>query len=348
MMKNIHLLLIVAFSALTMCSNAIAQSVEQQFQYTLSSEQQLQNKQHFEKIESFYDTGKEGTLSGKAEIPIYFKLFRQTENEKGAIVLSTGRTEGAVKYKELIYDLYANGYSVYIHDHRGQGLSGRMADDSEMGHVDDFQYYIDDMKLFYEECVKPAGHDKIYLLAHSMGGTIGMSYLEQHPEDFSAAAFSSPMLGLSAYICPLAKILSGKTPKYAPGQTGYSDDSTKFEGNSVTGSEIRYHIKIAAYQKVPAARVGGPSVQWLNESCKQLKQIFKNVKAIQTPFIIFTAENETVVIPKANQKFIQKAQKLNKECREYFVKDAQHELLMEKDAQREEVLMKVFGFFNEQ
>jgi alpha-beta hydrolase superfamily lysophospholipase len=30
-----------------------------------------------------------------------------------------------------------------------------------------------------------------------MGGAIGMTYLEQNPNDFNAAAFSSPMLGLT-------------------------------------------------------------------------------------------------------------------------------------------------------
>ena len=83
-----------------------------------------------------------------------------------------------------------------------------------------------------------------------------MSYLEQYPDDFAAAAFSSPMLGLSAYIYPLAKILSGKKPKYAPGQGGYNNDSTKFEGNDVTGSKIRYYRKIAANEQVPDANWG--------------------------------------------------------------------------------------------
>lgn len=314
--------------------------------YSFTTEAELYDPSVRQAIERLYSVGEEGTFNGAEGVEIYYRCFLQSENEKGAIVLSTGRTEGAVKYQELIYDLFHNGYSVYIHDHRGQGLSGRMADDPEMGHVDDFQYYVDDMKAFVDRIVKKDHHDKLFLLAHSMGGTIGISYLEQHPDDFDAAVFSSPMLGLSAYICPLARILSGRTPKYAPGQTGYTNDSTSFEDNSVTGSEVRYHMKIAAYEAVPQAKVGGPSVQWLEQSCKHMKKVFRNADAIRTPFILFTASNETVVNPKSYDTFMKKAEAAGLDASMVLIEDARHELLMEKDPQRVRMLESTLDFFD--
>ncbi len=322
-------------------------ALSQESRYDLTTEKELQDLSYIQKIEDFYSAGFEGTLPGKSDVPIYFKKFKYPEVEKGAIIISTGRTEAALKYKELIYDLCKNGYSVYIHDHRGQGLSGRMAEDQEMGYVDDYQYYIDDMKTFYDELVKPDDHLNVYLLAHSMGGTIGLSYLEQFPDDFKAAAFSSPMLGFSSYICPLARILSGKTPKFAPGQTGYTDDSTMFVGNDVTGSEIRYYIKIDAYNQEPETKVGGASVQWLHQSCKMIKNINRNIKKLETPLLILTGQNESVVEPKSTEKFIQKVNKAGKNCKTIMIDDGHHELLMEKDPQRMEVITRVMEFFEE-
>jgi lysophospholipase len=311
----------------------------------LTTEKELQDLSYIQKIEDFYSAGFEGRLPGKINVPIYYKKFKYPEVEKGAIIISTGRTEAALKYKELIYDLCKNGYSVYIHDHRGQGWSGRMTEDKEMGYVDDYQYYIDDMKTFYDKVVKPDDHLKVYLLAHSMGGSIGLSYLEQFPDDFAAAAFSSPMLGFSSYICPLARLLSGKTPKFAPGQTGYSDDSSKFVGNDVTGSEIRYFIKIAAYNQEPETKIGGASVQWLHQSCKMIKNIKRNIKKLETPLLILTGQNETVVEPKSTEKFIQKVNKAGKDCKTSMIDDGHHELLMEKDPQRRVVINKILGFY---
>ncbi len=313
--------------------------------FMLTTTPQLQNEDYVQKIEQFYDNGTEGSFRGRAGIAIYYKIFRQVGEEKGAIMISSGRTEAALKYKEVIFDLFRNGYSVYIHDHRGQGLSGRMTDDPGMGYIDTFQFYVDDMKLFYEKFVMPGRHEKICLLAHSTGGAIGMSYLEQYPDDFDAAAFSSPMLGLKPPICFLARILKGKKPKYGPGQSGYSDDSTSFEGNSVTGSEIRYHRAIAAYSLVPRARLGGASTLWVHRSCLHMKKIFQEMDRLETPFLLFSADHETVVDPRSHHKFVQKALEMGKNCQLIEVENAQHELLMEKDPQRSLVLEKILDFY---
>ncbi len=343
MKKSLLLLAVILF---TLCNNTFAAPLKQgDGKYLITTTQQLNDPVYAQKIEDFYATGEEGTFTGKNDVPIYYKIFRQPGKEKGAILISSGRTEGALKYKEVIYDLFNNGYSVYIHDHRGQGLSGRMAKDPEMGYVDNFQYYIDDMKYFYDTYLKPDKHQKIFLLSHSLGGAIAMSYLEQYPGDFDAASFSSPMLGLASYICPLAHILYTKTPKYAPGQTGYHRDSSSFATNSVTGSEVRFHRATEAYRLQPEARLGGATVQWLKESCDHMKAVSKNISKIETPFILFAAENETVVNHKTETKFVAKAQKLGKDCNIFPIGDAQHELLMEKDPQRTDVMTKTLDFF---
>jgi len=314
--------------------------------YYLSSTEQLQDKNYNSQIEAFYNKGKEGTFLGKKNISIYYKIFKQEKNEKAAILISSGRTEAAIKYKELIYDLYKNGYSIYIHDHRGQGLSGRMIKNTDMGYIDNFQFYIDDMKYFYDKILKKDKHNKIFLLAHSMGGAIGMTYLEQNSKDFNAAAFSSPMLGLPSPSCAAVKLLEGKEIKYALGTGEYNDDKVAFKDNRLTGSELRYKRMVSAFEQEPKAKLGGATYQWVAKSCQQFKYINKNVEKIQTPFILFSAQNEQIVDTKAHQNFVEKAQKLGKDCKAYKVMDAQHELFIEKDAQRTETLNEIFSFFN--
>ena len=346
-MRNIPVFLLsTTFLALFSChAERLPTLPEEAGNYPITTTQQLQDPGYSQKIEDLYESGLEGTFKGKADVPIYYRIFKHPEPEKGAILISTGRTEAALKYKEVIFDLFNNGYSVYIHDHRGQGLSGRMADDPELGYIDTFQFYVDDMKHFYDEFLAINDHQKVYLLAHSMGGAIGMTYLEQYPDDFDAAVFSSPMLGLNPPICLLAKILKGKEPKFGPGQSGYEDDSASFHDNSVTGSEIRYHRMIAAYDRVPQARLGGASTLWVYRSCRQFKYMFDHIEDIETPFLLFSAENETVVDPDAHVEFTENAGMLNKEYEAYLVENAQHEVLMEKDRQRTAVMNAALEFF---
>lgn len=318
---------------------------KQENTYRLSTEMAFQDVTHSQKIEAFYDAGKEGFFQGKDSVEIYYRIFEHPNLEK-AILISSGRTEAAIKYKELIFDLFNNGYSIYIHDHRGQGLSGRMTEDPEMGYIDSFQFYVDDMKYFYEQHVKPKGHSKTYLLTHSMGGAIGMTYLEQYPDDFDAAAFSSPMLGLKPPTCGIVKVLNGDKPKYAMGESEYKEDKSTFEGNTLTGSELRYDRMIDAFETVPEARLGGATYHWVHKSCQQFKYIFGNIDKISTPFILFSAENEQIVYPFAHEKFVNAAKELGKDCMAYEVENAQHELLIEKDEQRIATINKTLDFYS--
>ena len=345
-MRSIRFGLLVSLLVTVSCAVNFETLQRQDNVYKLSTEEQLKNENYIEAIENFYKSGKEGYFTGKANIQIYYKIFRQADLENPAILISSGRTEAAIKYKELIFDLYSNGYSVYIQDHRGQGMSGRMTEDPDMGYIDTFQFYIDDMKYFYDNMLKKVNHKKKYLLAHSMGGAIGMTYLEQNPNDFNAAAFSSPMLGFVASTCGASKLLTGQKPKYALGQGKYQDDKLVFKNNKLTGSEIRYNSMNTAFAKDTEARLGGATYQWVYKSCQQFDYINDNIKNIRTPFILFSAENEKIVNPKAHQKFIKEAQKLGKTCEAFLIENAQHELLIEKDEQRIETINQIFKYFN--
>ncbi len=347
-MKNhntaFRLIFLLSILLLTSCSRNFSKLVKTENNYRLTTEMDLKDSTNSQKIQEFYDSGIEGTFGGKAGVDIYYRIFEVPGANK-AILLSAGRTEAAVKYKEVIFDLYRNGYSVYIHDHRGQGQSGRMTEDPEMGYIDDFQFYIDDMKYFYDQYIATENYVKTYLLAHSMGGAIGMTYLEQYPADFNAAAFSSPMLGLKPGTCGATKLFGGKRTKYALGQSGYKDDKSKFKKNTLTGSRVRYDRMIDAFEKVPEARLGGATYQWVNRSCDQFKYIFYNIDKINTPFILFSAEKEKIVYPYAHQKFMKAAEELGKECIAYEVEDAKHELLIETDELRSGTINKALDFY---
>ena len=94
----------------------------------LTTEAELQGSTVPAAIEAFWQQrGQPGQITGQGGLVLATQRFLQPDRaaEKGAIVLVSGRTESMLKYKEVAYDLFRNGWSVYIHDHRGQGLSDR-------------------------------------------------------------------------------------------------------------------------------------------------------------------------------------------------------------------------------
>jgi lysophospholipase len=67
-------------------------------------------------INHTWKSGESGNFVGVDNVKIEYKIFKHPK-EIATIVISSGRTESYIKYKELIYDLNRLGYTVYIHDH---------------------------------------------------------------------------------------------------------------------------------------------------------------------------------------------------------------------------------------
>jgi lysophospholipase len=329
--------------------NEILELNEKPNKYNLTTQIQIVTSEYNALIDNFFNLGVDGFFKGEKGISIYYRYFLQNsmDNEKGAIVISNGRRENALKYKELVYDLYRNGYSIYILDHRGQGFSERInIADKQMGHIDDFEYYVSDLKKYYDKFVIINNHKKLFLLAHSMGATIGTRYIEKYPNDFDAAAITSPMFGLRFPACELIGFLAGNKPKYLLGKKNYDNEEKSFSSNNLTHSKIRYDAMMNMYENNPSTKLGAPSYQWIYQSCITFKKIFNELQQIKIPIILIQAGEDKVVSANAQKKFIIKLKKLGKNAQGFTIDGAYHELLIEKDNYRIPVVTTILDFFN--
>lgn len=271
---------------------------------------------------------------------------------KGSIVIASGRTEAALKYRELIYDLYQNGYSVFIMDHRGQGQSQRLTANPDQGYVTNFNDYVADLKTFYQGFVKPNTQHRPLLLAHSMGGAIAALYLAAHPEDFGRAVLSSPMFGIKAPISPgqARAIISGvefvngylsRTPWYFFGQGDYQ--AHDFSENVVTHSKIRFQLQQRVLDEYPETRLGGVTHQWLGQAIDAMQSLSTRAAAIQIPVLVLQAGADKIVDNTAQQPVCDAMHN----CRLQTIPQAEHELFIEQDRFRNPALQAALQFFAE-
>lgn len=268
---------------------------------------------------------------------------------RGTVIISNGRIESLLKYQEVIYDFYQNGFATFTLDHRGQGLSERQSWDPQHGYVRDFDEYVADVLQFTREIVAPRQPSHPDLLCHSMGGAIGALAAIKAPTYFRRLVFCSPMFGIRPALPSwLARSLihSGlslnrwrrRSSGYFFGQGGYR--AYPFAINPLTHSEARYRWFRDLYQQHPSIQLGGVTSEWLSAAFYAMQRIYQSASSIQQPSLILSAGADKVV---DNRQQYQVAARMP-DARFITIARARHELLHEIDSFRQEALSHVFEF----
>jgi lysophospholipase len=315
-------------------------------------ESQLATKFQAE-IMPYFETGKSGTLTGKDGVPIAWKVFPSSTSatrDLRALVIFNGRSEFMRKYAELVYDLKNSGYTLYLMDNRGQGESGRMTKESQLGYVRKFHDYVDDIETFMNQVVLKDNPSEIHLLAHSMGATAATIYDIEHPGTFRSMVLSGPMYqpNLGKYsecealaIGELMKLI-GRSENVAPGRT-LDEWKGSFETNNVTHSPARYGYAQDLLNARPEIAIGGPSYQWVLQAILGGKWVRENAMGFVTPVRILQAGEEKVVVSSFQNEVCGKA----KNCEIQLLEGAKHEMLMEADQHRNRAIQLALDWFSQ-
>lgn len=338
----------------------------------LTTEAELQGPTAPAAIEAFWvDRGQAGTVAGQGGLTLALRRFMQPDRatEQGAIVIVSGRTETMLKYKEVVYDLYRNGWSVYIHDHRGQGLSERepaVRDQPQKGHVERFDDFVADLDTVLGTQVLPAGHARRVLWAHSMGGAIATRYLQSGRPSVAqvqAAVLSSPMLeivglvpGLSAEIfsCGLARaaVAVGAGAAWHWGGKPYTP--APLRDNTLTSSGVRTQRMLDQERAVPASRLGSPTWGWIARGCDAAQAARSEAATVRTPVLLMVAGQDKIVLNHGAEQFCQRlaASRPGAGCGgpdggPVVIAGAEHEMLIERDELRQQAMGRALAFLRQ-
>ena len=221
-------------------------------------------------------------------------IGRRPEGTKGTVLLFPGRTEYVEKYGQVAREFGQRGFASIAVDWRGQGLGDRMLA-KNIGHVGEFLDYQHDVKAVMA-AVEELGLPKpYYLMAHSMGGCIGLRAL-MNGMPVKAAGFSAPMWGLApSPMVPVAWILStalrpiGLGDMRAPTTpeiTYVLLQNSKTTRSPQTSKREYMRHQVTLYSDLA---LGGPSVRWLNEALHEMLALSK-MPAPDVPCITFRGQ----------------------------------------------------------
>jgi lysophospholipase len=260
---------------------------------------------------------------------------------KGTVLLFPGRTEYIEKYGVTAGELAGRGLATMAIDWRGQGLADRLIDDPLVGHVDAFPDYQKDVAAMMR-AVRELGLPRPYfLLAHSMGGCIGLRAVMEGL-GVQAAAFTGPMWGI--HIKPQLRFIAGFLARNMP-RLGRGLDlppgtlkepyvlSAPFEDNMLTTDAQMYDMMRDQLIAHPELSLGGPSYVWLREALAETAHL-SNRAAPSLPAVTWLGTNERIV----NTRPVHARMETWKGGRLDMVEGGEHEVLMGTDAQRRQVI----------
>jgi len=267
---------------------------------------------------------------------------------RGTVLVLPGRTEYIEKYALVAGDLARAGWGALVIDWRGQGLSDRLAGDAALGHVGHFSDYQLDIAAARTAAGTLGCTAPMPVLAHSMGGCIGLRALCDGLQT-PAAAFSAPMWGL-----PLSRIKQlgirtmarltrplGRDTGYLP-TTGpqYGLPSMAFADNPLTRDAEQFARMQSHIRETPALALGGPSLRWGGAALSEMAALTR-LPAPDVPALIGLGGNERIVRPAAIRA--QAARWPRAELVDY--PGAEHELLMETPQTRDDFLSRALALF---
>jgi lysophospholipase len=284
-----------------------------------------------------------GTIKTRDGVTLRFARWHPPPGRKGTVCLFQGRSEFIEKYFETVRDLRARGFAVATLDWRGQGMSERALGNRRKGYIRSFAQYLIDLETFINEVVLPDCPPPLFALAHSMGATVLLRAAYAGHRWFDRMVLLAPMIALPGMRRSLGTRVSirmlrlmGLGGMYIPGGDATVMMQRPFVGNLLTSDPVRYARNIAVLEAEPALGIGFPTVAWTDCAFKVMGEVCDRgfPGKIRQPILIIAAGQDGVVSTPAIDEFAVRLRAGS----HLIVPGARHELLMEQDRFRGQVL----------
>ncbi|ODT78250.1 MAG: hypothetical protein ABS76_24375 [Pelagibacterium sp. SCN 64-44] len=274
--------------------------------------------------------------------------------QRGTICLVQGRTEYIEKYFETIADFRQRGFAVATFDWRGQGGSDRLIGNPTLGYVDRFDDYWTDLRCFHADILLPDCPMPFYLVGHSMGGLASLYAASRDRMMFDRVFLSAPMVGLHGMEHSLprwalfAEAMSfaglGRLPMARRGDR--RPDEAMYPDNPLTSDMLRYTRMVDTLRADDGLYLGSPTFRWLAAAMRAMVEAGKDSfpGQIKIPLLMLAAARDRIV----STPTIEQLGLRLRTGRHMVIAGARHELFMESDAIRGQVLAAFDAFITEQ
>lgn len=296
-----------------------------------------------------------GYLTTSDKVRLRYAIWPKSAGpQRGTICLVQGRTEYIEKYFETIADFRQRGFAVATFDWRGQGGSDRLIGNPTLGYVDRFDDYWTDLRCFHADILLPDCPMPFYLVGHSMGGLASLYAASRDRMMFDRVFLSAPMVGLHGMEHSLprwalfAEAMSfaglGRLPMARRGDR--RPDEAMYPDNPLTSDMLRYTRMVDTIRADDGLYLGSPTFRWLAAAMRAMVEAGKDSfpGQIKIPLLMLAAARDRIV----STPTIEQLGLRLRTGRHMVIAGARHELFMESDAIRGQVLAAFDAFITEQ
>ncbi len=245
-------------------------------------------------------------------------LFWDASLPSAALLIIHGFGEHGARYAEMASHMNERGISVMAYDLRGHGLS-----DGGRGVVLDWTEYREDARAAVDTASHRYRALPLFILGHSVGGTIALDYILETGRSPQGAIISAPALGrpgVSPVLVAIAGMLSAVAPRIV--------FNTGLDSNAIS----RIPDECRKYRDDPLVH-GKACVRLSTELKAAQRRIFASAPAMSTPLLLTYGSADRVAPREPIEEFYRSAGSADKELR--IFEDAFHEI--HNDLVREEV-----------
>jgi acylglycerol lipase len=307
-----------------------------------------------------------GYLAGAGGRRIYWQSWKPESDPQALVVIVHGAGEHSGRYGSVAETLVQDGYAVYALDHRGHGRS-----DGPRALIDRLDRAVADLDRLVSEALAEHPALPVFVLGHSMGGTIAVRYALGHQQDDSratqsgsrttrarpekarqdaerAAGSSGGRAGgrrerLTGMILsgPLLAIEAGAPLRFAGRALSVVAPTLPLIGID-PALVSRDPQVVAAYESDPLVHHGKLPVRTLAELVSAIDQFPDSVAAITVPTLILYGTADRLCPPSGSGMLAQRIGSQDKTVKAYD--GLYHEILNEPE--RDEVLADIRGWLS--
>jgi alpha-beta hydrolase superfamily lysophospholipase len=235
---------------------------------------------------------------------------------KATVLLVHGYGEHSGRYEETASKLNDAGYSVYTYDRRGEGQT-----DGLKGHIQSMNNHVSDL-IEVRKRVDVKG--KFFLMAHSLGGLVCMTYLLDHkPTDIDGVILSSPFIKIDDGTAPILQKLAGIVAAIFPKMP-----TVGLDVNLIS----RDPAEVAKYVNDPFVYHGKTNAKTGYEMIKAIKNVQSKFSEFDLPFIIIHGSKDKLADPQGSKWLFERS--ISKDKKLVILDGLYHETMREPEKEQ--------------